>query len=128
MAAELDLDGRRKPTQQVTIALRHEERGLGEVVLGGDRLHRRIGQPFPKRADRRRVAAKQAAGESIDLIEWDAHDEALGLSTSAHPDGSRGARQTEERMKATIMVPGAEGGHWMFGMSSGRSLPRVTFW
>src|SRR5215831_10309436 len=30
----------------------------------------------------------------------------------AHPDGSRGARQTEESMKAAIMVPAADGGRW----------------
>src|SRR5271167_5159350 len=35
-----------------------------------------------------------------------------GYSTVAHPAGCRGAKQTEESMKAAIMVPGADGGRW----------------
>ena len=36
MAAKLDLDGRCEPAQEVALTLRHEERGLGEIVLGGN--------------------------------------------------------------------------------------------
>src|SRR6516225_648099 len=110
MAAKLDLDGRCEPAQEVAFALRDEERGLGEIVLGGNRLHRRLRQPFGERAHRRRIAAEQSAGEGIDLIERNAHNEPRGLSTRAYPAGCRGAKQIEESLKAAIMVSGADGG------------------
>src|SRR6516162_2713278 len=74
MPAQIDLDGRREPAQQIAVSLRHKECGLGEVVLSRDRLHRRPRQPFRQRAYRRRITAESAAGESIDLIERNAHD------------------------------------------------------
>src|SRR6516164_3883320 len=112
MAAKLDLDGRCEPAQEVAFALRDEERGLGEIVLRGNRLHRRLRQPFGEWAHRRRIAAEQSAGEGIDLIERNAHNEPRGLSTIAHPAGCRGIKQMEESMKAEMMVPGADGGRW----------------
>lgn len=74
MAAELDLDGRRKPTQQVTLALGHEKRRLGEVVFGGDRLHHLVRQPFGERAHGSRIATEQAARERVNLEERYAHE------------------------------------------------------
>src|SRR5262249_32782555 len=44
-----------------------------------DRLHRRFREPFGERAHRRRIAAEQATGESIDLVEGDAHGRASML-------------------------------------------------
>src|SRR3546814_15436073 len=73
MAAQIDLDRGREPAQVIILAARHEEGGLGQVVLRRDRLHRRIGDPTVQRADGGGVAAEDAVGESVDLIQWDPH-------------------------------------------------------
>jgi hypothetical protein len=71
--AQVDFDRRREPAQRVIAAVADEESRLGKVVLGGDRLHGRFRQPSLQRADRGRVAAEQAVGERIDLIDRQAH-------------------------------------------------------
>ena len=72
VAAQRDLDRRGEPAQFV-IGLAagggHDEGGLGEVVLGRDRLQRRIVEPRVERHHRRRIAGERAVGEGIDLDE-----------------------------------------------------------
>jgi hypothetical protein len=51
VAAEIDLDNGREPAQRVVAAFAHEECRLGQIVLGRDRLHGRVGQPRVERAD-----------------------------------------------------------------------------
>ena len=68
MAAEIDLGGRREPAQPVTAALGHEEGGFRQIVLGGDRLHDVVGQPFFERAHGRRIAGERPLGEGVDLV------------------------------------------------------------
>ena len=69
MSAQIDLDGGGEPAQRVVATLAHEEGGLGEIVLRRDRLHRRVREPRFQRTDRGRIAAEQAVGERIDLID-----------------------------------------------------------
>ena len=59
--------------QAITLALRHQERGLREIVLGRDGLHRCLVQPGVEGADRRRVSAQHAVSEGIDLKQSDRH-------------------------------------------------------
>jgi len=73
VAAEVDLGGRREPTERVAIARAHEERGFGEVVLGGDRLQRGIVEPAWQRTYRRRIAGEEGAREGIDLVDGELH-------------------------------------------------------
>ena len=92
VTAQLHLHRGREPAQQVALALRHKERGLGKVVLRRDRLHRRRREPLGERAHSRGIAAEQAAGESIDLVERDAHRTAsnwLAAITAALSDIGR---------------------------------------
>lgn len=70
MTAERDLNGGREPANAVPIPVRHEEGRLGEVVLGGDRLQRRVGQEAPENDDSSRIAGEPAVRERIDLIDW----------------------------------------------------------
>ncbi len=81
MAAEIDLDRGGEPAQGIALALADEESRLGEVVLGGDRLQRRIRQPFLERHDGRRIAGEDAIGEGVDLIDRQAHAEAPSSGT-----------------------------------------------
>jgi len=74
MTAEIDLDRRSKPSQRVAVALGNEEGGLRHIVLGGNGLHQRVGKPLLQRHHCRRVAAKRAISEGIDMIDWQAHD------------------------------------------------------
>ncbi len=53
----------------VAIALAAKEGGCRQIVLGGDRLHRRFGQPFGERHDRGGVAGEETIGEGVDLID-----------------------------------------------------------
>lgn len=79
MAAEVDLGGGREPAQMVTRALLDEEGGLAEIVLHGDGLEGRVGQPGFQRTDGGRIAGKDGAGEGIDLIDWDFHIHSVGM-------------------------------------------------
>ena len=58
----------------------HTTDGLGEVVLGSDRLQRRVGKPLGQQDDRGRVAGERRRGEGVDLIERELH---ASLSRSA---------------------------------------------
>ena len=66
--AQIDLDGGREPADMVADRPAHIERRLGLVVLHGDLLHRRRGQPSGQRANPGRVAVEQLIGESVDLV------------------------------------------------------------
>ncbi len=83
VAAQLDLGCRREPADAVVLAVRHEERRLGQVVLCRDRLHQAIGQPGLERADRRRVALERPLRKSIDLVDVDLH---AGTASKCRPD------------------------------------------
>jgi hypothetical protein len=52
---------------------RQHEGGLGDVELGGDRLHVRAGQRPAIRYDRELIAAEFAVGEDVDGDEGDLH-------------------------------------------------------
>jgi hypothetical protein len=58
VTAELHLDLRREPAKPETLLLAHEERGLGEIVLEADRLHRGVGKPGIERHHGRGIAAE----------------------------------------------------------------------
>ena len=51
----------------------HDEGGLGEIVLGGDRLQDRVLQPISEEANARRITGEEAASEGVDLVVRDAH-------------------------------------------------------
>ena len=67
--AELHLDLGREPAQAEAVALGHEERGLGEVVLERDRLHGRGVEPRLEGHDGGRIAAEQPPRERVDLVD-----------------------------------------------------------
>src|SRR5262249_1492898 len=67
--AQLDLHGRREPAQAERVALAVEERRLGEVVLGRDVLHERLGQRALRRTYGRGFTRERAVREGVDLIE-----------------------------------------------------------
>ena len=74
VAAEIDLDQRREPSQvKATIVARHDKGGFREIVLQGDRLHRGLGQPLAQWHHRRGIATKGAVGEGVDLVETQLH-------------------------------------------------------
>src|SRR5258708_544826 len=75
VAAQIDFDGRGEPAQPVAaVSGRNVERGFGEVIFAGDGLHGRVVQPAVERAYRGRVAGEQTAGESVELINGNAHN------------------------------------------------------
>lgn len=67
MTAEGDLDGGGEPSDLVLVAVRHQEGGLGEVVLCGDRLQHLVGRVAVQHDDCSRVPGEPAGGERIDL-------------------------------------------------------------
>ncbi|MNE94630.1 hypothetical protein D3C80_1926200 [compost metagenome] len=50
-----------------------DERGLGQVVFGGNLLHQLIGEPAAEAIDHGRVAGKGTVAEGIDLMEFKLH-------------------------------------------------------
>jgi len=66
VAAEIHLDRRREPAQPVLVPAFHDEGRLGQVVFGGDRLHRRPGQRLVEQDDGGGVAPEQLSGERVD--------------------------------------------------------------
>jgi hypothetical protein len=70
-----------------TIAGVHEGR-LGEVHLGGDRLHPLVVDLAVEQADRRRVAAERPVGEGVDLEQL--HSDPLMARNMAVSSGSAG--------------------------------------
>ena len=73
MAAEVDLDVGREPAEAPALALGHHEGRLRKIVLGRDRLHRRLVQPGVEGADRGRIAAEHPVGECVDLKQSERH-------------------------------------------------------
>ena len=74
MPAQVHLYGGRHPADLVLALAAHEERGLREVVLGRDRLQRRVVQPALERHHGRRVAGEDPARERVDLEESQLHE------------------------------------------------------
>lgn len=68
MAAEIDFMDGREPAQVPAAAVRPGEGGFREIVLVGDRLHRRLGQPVVQDEDGGRVAGEHLVGERVDLM------------------------------------------------------------
>lgn len=66
--AEIDFDGGREPAEAVAVSFLDEEGGFGQVVLGGDVLEERIGQPAFEGADGGGVATEQLGGERVHLV------------------------------------------------------------
>jgi hypothetical protein len=82
VTTEIDLDRRREPAERVGVAFRHEECRLRQIVLGRDRLQRRIRQPLLEWHDGGRIAAEEAIGEGVDLIDRQAHGSLLVRSSA----------------------------------------------
>ena len=74
VAAEIDLDGRRKPADAVRFAVGMDESGFGEVVFGGDGLHQRIVERLLCDDDGGGVAAEEAVGKGIDVVDGELHN------------------------------------------------------
>src|SRR4029450_9630989 len=99
MAAQIDFDRRREPAQVIIGIFAfacHGKGGFREIVLGGDGLESRIGQPFGERHDRSRIAGEWPVREGIDLEEGDRGHRADSVrsggrmvSRSVWPSGSR---------------------------------------
>ena len=102
MTAQIDLDGRGEPAQMIIGfgAVRWDrKRGLAEIILGRDRLERRIIEPGIEWHHRRRVAGERPLGEGIDLEEGQDRHQIFSVRTdgsivsrSVCPSGSRWMR------------------------------------
>ncbi len=68
MAAEIHLCQRGKPADMISLTFRHEEGGLGKVVLVCDGLHGMVREPFFKGAYRGRVSFKLPGCKGVHLI------------------------------------------------------------
>ncbi len=74
LPAEVHLGGRGEPAEIApSVSRRQKERGLGEVVLERNRAEHFVGEPRIERADGGRVAADDAVGEGVHLIEGEFH-------------------------------------------------------
>ena len=72
VTAQVDLGGGREPPQVVVaVGTRHHERGLGQVQLGGDRLHPRLGGGLGQEETPAGLPANGASvNESTTVIGW----------------------------------------------------------
>ena len=73
VSAEVDLDGRREPSQVESVRGPIEKRGLRQVHLAGDVLHPHRVARLGQHTDRRRVAGEGLGGERIDANDRDRH-------------------------------------------------------
>ena len=75
MPAQFDFDGGREPAQSImALALLHEERGLGKIVLARNGLHRGVGYPRLQRHDGRRIAFERTGRKGVNLPEREFHE------------------------------------------------------
>ena len=56
MAAQVHLDGGRKPAERVQRFAQEDERGLRKSVLAGDRLEQGVWKPFGEQTDPGRIS------------------------------------------------------------------------
>jgi hypothetical protein len=95
VTAELYFDRRGEPAEVVFRAGCDQERGLGEIVLGRDGLHRGVGKELLEYDDGRRVTREPCGREGVELEDGRAHSGRChdGLVTSVMncqlPDGHR---------------------------------------
>jgi len=75
MAAQLDLDRRREPAQTKILSVGNQKGGLGEIILFGDGLQRRVRRKSVEQDDGGGIAGEAAVGESIDLKNGEIHGE-----------------------------------------------------
>ena len=75
MAAELDLRGRRKPSQVEGGFAAHEKRRLGQVHFARDVLHPLCIACGRQDTDGGRIAFERAGREGVDLNDGDGHGE-----------------------------------------------------
>ena len=82
MPAEVHFHRRSEPAQiELTFCATREERGLGQIHLGGDFVHpRRFGRGGQQH-HRRRIARERTVGKRIDLKEGKGHRHNLQLTT-----------------------------------------------
>src|SRR6188472_2930158 len=71
--AQGHLDRRRKPAQEEILAVRHEECGLGQIVLSRNRLKGLVVSEAIKKHDGGRIAGEAPARKGIDLVDWNEH-------------------------------------------------------
>src|SRR6478735_4050248 len=98
MTAKVDLRRGREPAQVIVgvVALARDGEGrFAEIILRGDRLHRRVVEPAVERHHRRRIAGQWTLGERVDLEKGDARQCACSVmacgssvSRSVCPSGS----------------------------------------
>lgn len=73
VSAEIHLDAGSEPTDVKSTVFPNIKRGFSKVILGGDGLHRRVGEPLVERANGGGVASKKLAAESIYLVDGNVH-------------------------------------------------------
>jgi hypothetical protein len=71
--AEIDLDAGSEPAEMIIAVFRDIKCGFRKVVLGGDRLERRVGKPVIQRANSGGIASKEFAREGVHLVDGNVH-------------------------------------------------------
>jgi len=67
------LHSRREPAESVIAAFGNKERGLREIVFGGQSLHRGIGREVRHRHDGRWITREYLCGEGVYFEDWSTH-------------------------------------------------------
>lgn len=88
VTAQFHFDRRRHPAKIEMLCALDQERSFRKVVLRGDRLHLRIGQPVLEQTNTRRIAGEKTVGESRDFEKRNCH---FQLSPRLRSDANRGA-------------------------------------
>jgi hypothetical protein len=73
MTTQRDLNGGREAAKPIAVPVPHQEGGLGEVALRGDRLEHCVGRKASEDHDGSEVAGKPAVSERIDLEDRHMH-------------------------------------------------------
>lgn len=89
MTAQRHFNTRREPTDPIIVAVSHDERGFGEVVLGSDRLHECLGGVLVQEHDCGGIPGEAPPGECINLENSCAHRQARkGAHCIADPNNA----------------------------------------
>lgn len=67
MPTKINFTHGREPAELKPVIAANKKGSLSKVVLGGDTLQCRIGQPLRKRTDRSRISAEYFVCEGVDL-------------------------------------------------------------
>jgi len=73
MSAQGHFHARREPADPVIVTVAHQERGLGQIVLVGQRQHGRVARKFRQRHDGGGIAFEAARGKRVELENGCAH-------------------------------------------------------